>query len=109
MKGLLCTRCMAGTVVDIDGGTVCTHCRAITARPTPARPSLHAILAFAQAHPRVPGDGTVRRELGVSVLRYVQLLNRAIDDPEAAAICRPVVDRLRDERDRRDALRRGAA
>lgn len=68
-------------------------------------PSIEQLLAFASAHSDLSPLGTarrVRRELGISELRYVQLLNRAIDDPRAAALAPDLVDRLLE---RRTALR----
>lgn len=68
-------------------------------------PTLEQLLAFASAHEDLTPLGAarrVRRELGISEVRYLQLLNRAIDDPRAAAIAPDLVDRLLE---RRAALR----
>lgn len=103
-------RCSCGgTLVGYDdrGSTLCTACRAITPAPAPPpAPTVPELLAFASGHPT--GGGAIRRELGVSPVRYWQLLNRAIDTAEARELAPELVDRLRERRHRRHALRTGA-
>ena len=50
-------------------------------------------------------EEAIRRELGLSPARYYQLLERAIDQPEAAAHDALLVHRLRRLRERRAAER----
>lgn len=108
MRGHVCPQCFAGTLVDVLGQTVCTHCRRITtAKPPEPKPTTAELLAFASGHPTA--SGAIRRELGISPTRYYQLLNRAIDTDEAESIDPGLVLDLRLKR--RDLARRrvGAA
>lgn len=50
-------------------------------------------------------EGAILSELGMKPSRYVQLLNRIIDKPEALAASPLQVKRLQRERDRRDQMR----
>lgn len=50
----------------------------------------------------------VRRRFGISEVRYVQLLNRALDNPEAERLAPELVTRLRAERAARRAIRERA-
>lgn len=56
-----------------------------------------ALLDFAGKQWRSPGAhaDAVRAELGLSVTRYFQKLNKLLDDPEALAYSPIVVNRLR--------------
>lgn len=65
------------------------------------------LLAFA-ASKHAGQDWAVRKRFGISRLRYVQALLRAIDTPEAEAINPVLVARLRAERDERRAKRERA-
>lgn len=54
-------------------------------------------------------DRLIRECFDVSPARYVQLLNRALDDPEAMKIAPMLIGRLRRVRERRRELRWGVS
>lgn len=62
------------------------------------------LLAFAATHTPMHRVA-IKRRFGISQVRYAQQLNRALDDPEAAALEPELVARLRAERDERRARR----
>ncbi|MBD8660428.1 MULTISPECIES: DUF3263 domain-containing protein [Frigoribacterium] len=66
-----------------------------------------AILDLEQSPPATPGqkEALIRRELGLGVARYQQLLNSLIDRPAALAYAPLVVGRLQRLRDQRARAR----
>lgn len=67
-----------------------------------------AVLELERTRPTMTeGERTIAaRELGLSATRYVQKLNRLLDDPAAAAANPMVISRLRRIRTRRARWRR---
>ncbi|MBF4601024.1 DUF3263 domain-containing protein [Frigoribacterium sp. VKM Ac-1396] len=55
-----------------------------------------AVLDFEQRAPAAPGarEAAIRRDLGLGVIRYQQLLNSLIDRPDALAYAPMLVGRL---------------
>ncbi len=91
--------------------------QALTCR-TPDLPSLpmppadlpdldRSLLAFESQWWKRPGakDQAIRDRFGITPTRYMQLLNKLIDQPAALAYDPVVVNRLRRLRERREALR----
>lgn len=81
-------------------------------RGAPARSSAlsardRAILDLEQSAPASPGqkEALIRRELGLGVARYQQLLNSLMDRPAALAYAPLVVGRLQRLRDQRARAR----
>lgn len=70
--------------------------------------SIERLLDFAAAHPG-PFTGhteeAARRDLGISGIRYLQLLRRAIDTEDALRHDPQTTHRLRREADRRASIR----
>ncbi len=66
-----------------------------------------SLLAFESQWWQRPGakEQAIRDQLGITPTRYMQLLNRLIDEPAAVAYDPVVVNRLRWLRERRSALR----
>lgn len=70
--------------VDKAGETITVRAAHVT-EITP-RPTLAQLLAFAAHHPGPHTSNTdmaIRRDLGITPARYIQLLNAAINTPEA--------------------------
>lgn len=70
---------------------------------------LAALLQFERTRPRTGSRArAVRQRFGISEVRYVQLLNRALDDPKAREIAPELITRLKAERQARRELRERA-
>jgi len=67
-----------------------------------------AVLAFERGWWRFAGtkEQTIREQLDMSAIRYYQLLNRLLDDPEALAADPLLINRLRRVRSSRMDTRR---
>lgn len=101
----LCWSCLKGTIIELEVGAVCTHCRRkFSPTEIAPLPPLEELLAFAETHPRARGQ-EIRKAFGVSELRYVAALNRAIDDPRAMEVSPRLIEALRERRDNMEAAR----
>jgi len=90
-----------------DGVTLPTPCRC-TRPPTIERPTTEQLLDFAAAHPgKLNGhvDEILRAELGITLVRYLQLLAEAIQTEEALDHDPLTTYRLRREAERRARAR----
>jgi hypothetical protein len=77
-------------------------------QPSEVLPPLTLLLAFAQSTVELSPYRRalrIRPELGISELRYAQLINRAIDDPEAQELAPALIERLRAQREERRVRR----
>lgn len=101
----LCWSCLKGTIVELEDGAVCTHCRRhFTAVEIAPLPPLTELLLFAEMHPRANGT-QIRAAFGISRVRFVAALNRAIDQPEVAKVAPVFAEALRERRDHMEAAR----